>query len=100
MEMFLDKQVRADSPRMEPAYRNFASNLKDIVEAGRKVHSRVVLSTVATNLRDSAPFASLHRAGLARDAMQSWSTLLQQGAAAEGAQSYRGVEVLRFRRTN
>src|SRR6516165_6451760 len=24
MEMFLDKQVRADSPRMEPAYRNFA----------------------------------------------------------------------------
>jgi tetratricopeptide (TPR) repeat protein len=94
MEMFLDKQVRADSPRMEPAYRNFASNLKDIVEAVRKVHSRVVLSTVATNLRDSAPFASLHRAGLARDAMQSWSTLLQQGAAAEGTQSY--TEALKY----
>jgi len=88
MEMFLDKQVRAGSSRMEPAYRNFASNLQDIVEAGRRAGARVVLSTVATNLRDSAPFGSLHRPGLGSEALQSWSALVQQGAAAEAAQSY------------
>jgi tetratricopeptide (TPR) repeat protein len=88
MEMFLDKQVRADSPRMEPAYRNFASNLKDIVEAGHRAGARVLLSTVAGNLRDSAPFGSLHRAGLSADALQAWSALVQQGAAAETSQSY------------
>ncbi len=88
MEMFLDKQVRANSPRMEPAYRNFASNLKDIVEIAHTAGAGVLLCTVATNLRDSAPFASLHRAGLTPDALHSWTGLVQQGAVAEAARSY------------
>ena len=83
MEMFLDKQVRADSPRMEPAYRNFASNLRDIVEVAQASGARVLLSTIAINLRDSAPFASLHRVGLSAEALSSWSSLVQQGAALE-----------------
>jgi len=87
MEMFLDKQVRADSPRMEPAYRNFASNLKGIVEVAQASGAHVLLSTVATNLRDSAPFASLHKAGLTATSLQSWFALVQQGAAMEAAQS-------------
>ncbi len=88
MEMFLDKRVRADSPRMAPAYRNFASNLADIVAAAQASGAHVLLSTIATNLRDSAPFGSLHRAGLSADALQSWSALVQHGAAMESAQSY------------
>ena len=88
MEMFLDKQVRAISPRMEPAYRNFASNLKDIVDVAHTAGARVLLCTVATNLRDSAPFGSLHRSDLTPDALHSWTGLVQQGAAAEAAQSY------------
>jgi len=88
MEMFMDKQVRAESPRLEPAYRNFASNLKDIVETAHQAGARVLLSTIATNLRDSAPFGSLHRAGLPADALQSWNALVQQGATAESNQSY------------
>jgi tetratricopeptide (TPR) repeat protein len=88
MEMFLDKQVRADSSRMEPAYQNFASNLKDIVEAARTSGAHVLLSTIATNLRDSAPFGSLHRAGLSPEALQSWSALVRHGAELEATQSY------------
>jgi tetratricopeptide (TPR) repeat protein len=88
MEMFLDKQVRADSPRMQPAYRNFAGNLRDLVQLGRETGAHLLLSTVATNLRDSAPFGSLHRADLAPRALDSWNTLVQQGAAAEVTQSY------------
>ncbi|HET6930099.1 MAG TPA: tetratricopeptide repeat protein [Candidatus Acidoferrum sp.] len=88
MEMFLDKQVRADSPRMQPAYENFASNLKGIVDAAHASGAHVLLSTISTNLRDSAPFGSLHRAGLDPDALQSWSALVQHGAELESAQSF------------
>lgn len=83
MEMFLDKQVRADSPRMEHAYRNFSRNLKDIVGVAHAAGARVLLSTIAVNLRDSAPFASLHRPGLGQNALHSWSQLVKQGAALE-----------------
>ncbi len=88
MEMFLDKQVRANSPRMEPAYNNFASNLKEIVSVAHASGARVLLSTIATNLRDSAPFGSLHRAGLTPDALRAWTDLVQQGAALENTLSY------------
>jgi tetratricopeptide (TPR) repeat protein len=88
MEMFLDKQVRADSPRMQPAYDNFARNLREIASAARATGSHVLLSTVATNLRDSAPFGSLHRPGLAPDALNSWSALVQHGAELEASQSF------------
>jgi len=88
MEMFLDKQVREDSPRMEPAYRNFASNLKDIVGAAHDSGAHILLSTIATNLRDSAPFGSLHQVGLSPEALQSWTALVEHGAAMENGQSY------------
>ena len=81
MEMFLDKQVRADSPRMEPAYRNFNRNLRDMANVAQASGAHMLLSTIATNLRDSAPFASLHRPGLSADALRSWSSFVQQGAA-------------------
>jgi tetratricopeptide (TPR) repeat protein len=83
MEMFLDKQVRADSPRMELAYRNFANNLKAIVAVAQASSAKVLMSTIATNLGDSAPFASLHRVGLSAEASHSWSALVEQGAALE-----------------
>jgi len=83
MEMFLDKQVRADSPRMEPAYQNFESNLREIAKIADHAGATVLLSTVATNLRDSAPFGSLHRRGLADDALHSWTAIVQQGDSLE-----------------
>jgi tetratricopeptide (TPR) repeat protein len=88
MEMFLDKQVRADSPRMEPAYRNFADNLKEIAQVAAASGAHVLLSTIATNLRDCAPFASLHRVGLSADSLGLWSSLVKQGAALETIGAY------------
>jgi len=73
---------------MQPAYDNFAHNLRNIVNVGQASGARVLLSTIATNLRDSAPFGSLHRAGLAPNALQSWSALVQHGAESEAAQSF------------
>ncbi len=88
MAMFLDKQVRASSPLMGDAYANFDRNLRDTIAVAHAAGARVIVSTVATNLQDCAPFGSLHREGLDPDALRSWSTLVQQGASQEGAGSY------------
>jgi tetratricopeptide (TPR) repeat protein len=88
MEMFLDKQVAASSPLMRNAYSNFESNLRDTVAVGRKAGARVIVSTVATNLKDCGPFASQHREGLSADDLQKWSVLVQQGAELGNAQSF------------
>src|ERR1700685_954383 len=92
MAMFLDKQVRANSPLMKYTYSNFEHNLRDTIAVARNSGARVIVSTVATNLQDCAPFGSLHRENLAADDLRSWSTLVQQGAEQENAGSY--VEAL------
>jgi tetratricopeptide (TPR) repeat protein len=88
MEMFLDRQVRADSPQMRPVYENFAANLRDIAAVARGSGAQVVFSTVATNLKDCAPFAPLHREGIRDDELRSWEGLVQRGADLESAGSY------------
>ena len=88
MEMFLDKQVRQSSPPMNYVYANFEQNLRDTVAAARKSGARVIVSTVATNLRDCGPFSSLHRGDLTPDELRSWTGLVQQGAALESGRSY------------
>lgn len=88
MEMFLDKQVPASSPLMKEVYSNFDSNLRDTIAAGRKSGARVIVSTVATNLRDCAPFASAHRDGLSQDQLRTWTSFVEQGSNLEDARSY------------
>lgn len=88
MEMFLDKQVPARSPLMQHAYSNFESNLRDTIAIARGSGARVIVATVATNLKDCAPFASLHREDLGQDALRSWSALVQQGSELENSRSY------------
>ncbi len=93
MEMFLDKQVPASSPLMQHTYRNFETNLRDTVDVARRSGARVIVSTVATNLKDCGPFASMHREGLGQDDLRSWVGLVQQGADLENARS--SVEALK-----
>ena len=88
MEMFLDKQVPATSPLMKNVYENFESNLRDTVEVARRSGARVIVSTVATNLKDCGPFASQHRADLTPEDLRTWSALVQQGSELENARSY------------
>lgn len=88
MEMFLDKQVRASSPLMKYSYENFEQNLRETVVAARASGARVIVSTVATNLKDCAPFASQHREDLTVEALRSWNLLVQQGADLENARAY------------
>ncbi len=88
MEMFLDKQVRESSPLMRYSYENFEKNLRDTVEVAHRAGARVIVSTVATNLKDCGPFSSLHREDLGPDQLRSWSALVQQGMDVESVRSY------------
>lgn len=88
MAMFMDKQARASSARMQHVYSNYEQNLRDTIEVARKSGARVIVSTVATNLEDCAPFASLHRENLTADELRSWTALFQQGVALENSGSY------------
>jgi tetratricopeptide (TPR) repeat protein len=58
MEMFLQQRVPANDPRLSRTYENFGINLRDILDLAEKSGARVLLSTVAVNLKDCAPFAS------------------------------------------
>jgi tetratricopeptide (TPR) repeat protein len=88
MEMFLDKQVPATSPLMKYVYSNYEVNLRDTIAAARNSGARVIVATVATNLRDCAPFASLHREGLSPEDLRSWNALVEQGAGLESTTAY------------
>ncbi len=64
MEMFLENQIPPGDPRKDTVYRNFDANLRDIVTAGMNSGAKVILNTVAVNLKDSPPFASLNNTNL------------------------------------
>lgn len=87
MEMFLDQQVAADSPLMQQTYANYEANLRDTIKVAQAAGAKVVVSTVATNLKDCAPFASMHRKNLSQDDRKKWSALVQQGIDLDAANS-------------
>lgn len=82
MEMFLEKQVRADDPHMKSVYLNFERNLADIIRTGQRSGAGIVVSTVVVNLKDCAPFASAHRADLSEADKASWERFYQTGIKA------------------
>jgi tetratricopeptide (TPR) repeat protein len=88
MEMFLDKQVRANSPVMQQVYANYERNLRDTVAVARAAGAQVIVATAATNLEDCAPFGSLHREGIKPAEVNDWSTLVQRGTELEAARSF------------
>jgi len=88
MAMFLDKQVRPDSPALPAVYSHFERNLQDICRIARRSGAAVIVSNVGANLRDCPPFASLHREGLSEAKMREWEGLYQEGVALEGKGLY------------
>jgi tetratricopeptide (TPR) repeat protein len=64
MEMFVGNQLSPDDPRKEVVYQNFSRNLDDLVRVGLHAGAKILLNTVAVNLKDCAPFASLVNSNL------------------------------------
>jgi tetratricopeptide (TPR) repeat protein len=91
LSMFENHQLRYDDPNRLRAYENFKRNLADIVRAGRSAGVPIILSTVGSNLKDCAPFASLHAATLGETQKAQWDGVYQEGIALEAARDYPGA---------
>ncbi len=84
LEMFVDRRVPADDPRLDAVYGHLRANLRDVVEAGTGAGADVALSTVAVNLLDNPPFAS-RPPELTGGDLDAWEAALEEGNAAWSA---------------
>jgi tetratricopeptide (TPR) repeat protein len=89
MEMFANNRLGYGDPARLRAYANFKGNLEDILRVAHQADVPVILSTMAVNLRDCAPFASIHAAGLDTNQESAWTQIYSQGVDLEAAGSYR-----------
>jgi tetratricopeptide (TPR) repeat protein len=79
MKMFHDQQLPPTDQRKEQVYRNFQANLTSIVQTGIAAGVPVILSSVASNLKDCPPFGSLPPQGLAGADLAHWNALFRDG---------------------
>lgn len=79
MQMFVNSTVVADDPRLQAVYRNFEANLRAIVGEAEDAGARTILCTVASNIRDSAPFVSVHGRELSAAELSAWSSAYDRG---------------------
>ena len=85
MAGFLAHQIPADDPRRAMTHEHFRANLNDICRIAEKAGAKVILSTVAVNLKDCAPFGSMHRAGLSAGQQCEWRSAYQKAIEAQQA---------------
>jgi tetratricopeptide (TPR) repeat protein len=85
LNMFKDHQLRYDDPTRLRAYENFEVNLADVLRAAQSAGVPVILSTVGSNLKDCAPFASLHATALSETQKTRWDEFYHEGIALQTA---------------
>ncbi len=88
MEMFVGSELPPDAPRKQTVYRNFQRNLADILDVGLNSGAKVVLNTMAVNLRDCPPFASIAGTNLSAGDRAACDKLYTDGVAAMSKSNY------------
>jgi len=83
LEMFQANKVPRDDPRRQVVYQSFARNLQDILDLGVNSGAKVLLSTVAVNLKDCPPFASELGGEVPQATGAAYDKLCAQASAAE-----------------
>ena len=91
LNMFKDHQLRYDDPSRLRAYENCKKNLDDILRAGQGAGVPIILSTVGSNLKDCAPFGSLHSVGFDVARHTEWDSLYHEGISLEAAGDCQGA---------
>jgi tetratricopeptide (TPR) repeat protein len=91
MEFFRQHRLAFDDPRRDRVYEHYGINLRDVCRLAEDAGARTMLCSVAVNLRDFPPLASLHRPGLGSEQLAQWQKLYAEGSAAESARNYAGA---------
>jgi len=84
LAMFVHNHITAHDRRMKRVYQFFEQNLNDILTCSHKAGVKTIVSTVGTNLKDFAPFASEHD----RPVLGQWNALYKAGMENETAGQY------------
>lgn len=103
MEMFLENQVEPEDLSRTVVHDHFRSNIEALVRTALKARVGLVMSSVASNLKDCPPFASVHghqvigqlettwqqhyAAGQQHQMNRAWGNALQSYAASEAIDS-------------
>lgn len=88
MEEFTRNQVRHDDESLSGVYEHYEENLEDICDVAEANGVPLILSTMSVNLRDCAPFASVHRPDLSKEDLARWEQAHSQGAVREREGDY------------
>ena len=88
MQMFVNNRLGYNDPARLRVYANFKENLEDILQVAHRAKVPVLLSTVAVNLEDCAPFASVHPGELSPDRLSAWNEAFDEGTTNETARSF------------
>jgi tetratricopeptide (TPR) repeat protein len=83
LNMFKDNKLYFDDPSRRRTADNFKANLEDILSVAHSARVPVVISTVASNLKDCAPFASLNSPNLTANQKSEWDNLYRAGTNSE-----------------
>jgi tetratricopeptide (TPR) repeat protein len=79
MQMMVNQQIHAADPSLERVYRHFDRNLNDIVSTAARSGVKPIVCSVASNLKDCPPFASVNRVGLSREQKADWASAFSSG---------------------
>ena len=93
MAMFTEQLVQRDDPRLQAVYGHFETNLVDTIGLLRAKGIHVLLATVPVNLRDQAPFASIHDRPLQSPDQLEWQAAVQRGAKAQADSDWQLAEI-------
>jgi tetratricopeptide (TPR) repeat protein len=88
LSMFLGHQVRSDDPRLQRIRDHYRRNLEEIIRLGIASRVKMVVCTVASNLKECAPFGSQHRPDLSSAQLHSWEEEYNKGVAFEKARDF------------
>jgi tetratricopeptide (TPR) repeat protein len=91
LQMFLGNELRPDDPRKAVVYKNFQRNLTDILRAGHRSGAAIILNTVAVNLKDCPPFATMPAGktfGAATEEFNDGENLLARGETVRAREEF------------
>ena len=80
LRLFLDHPLSPQDIRRNKVSDNFRHNLTDIVKLGQQRGIPMLLCTVSSNLKDCAPFSSMHNPPLDSSKQSEWQSLREKGA--------------------
>ena len=85
LQMFLENQIQENDPKLNRVYATFQRNLEDILDLGLQSGAKVIVSAVASNLKDCPPFVSAHSPRLSGASKADWDTIYRRGIEHESA---------------